>query len=472
MVTRPRIVVLGAGPAGLGAAWQLAERGLAEVTVLERGDRVGGNAASFALEGIHVDLGSHRLHPACPPEILAALRGLLGEDLLDRPRRGRIRLAGRWIAFPPRPVDLALRLPPSFALGMARDAAAKVLRRPRAPGRESFQSVLEAGLGPTFTRGFYVPYARKIWGLEPDLLEPEQARRRVAASSLGRLVGKVLRIRRGGAGSGRFFYPRRGFGQISETIAEAARDAGARVVLGAQVRRVVLRPDGIEVVAEREGSSQAVTGDAVWSTIPVTALVRALEPPAPEGVASALSSLGSRAMVLLYLVLETDRFTPYDAHYFPEESLPFTRVSEPRNYADGAGTEGLTVLCAELPCAVGDAVWSADDEALGERVLEGLAATGLPVAAPVRRVVTRRLSHAYPIYRHGSREAFAAVDRWLEGLPRVVSFGRQGLFAHDNTHHALAMAWAAADCLQPDGLLDRQRWAGHRREFESHVVED
>src|SRR5215203_809664 len=117
-----RIAILGAGPAGLGAAWQLVRQGKADVTVFEQKDTVGGNAGSFELAGLNVDYGSHRLHPSCNPEILDDLRVLLGEDLLDRPRHGRIRLQDRWIHFPLKPQDLMLRLPVSFGTGVAFDA--------------------------------------------------------------------------------------------------------------------------------------------------------------------------------------------------------------------------------------------------------------------------------------------------------------------------------------------------------------
>ena len=106
------VLVLGAGPAGLGAAYRLASRGHS-VVVLERAPTVGGLAASFDVAGVRVDYGSHRLHPATPPEIMAALRSLLGDDLQRRRRRGRIRIAGRLVAFPPHPIDLLRNLPPS-----------------------------------------------------------------------------------------------------------------------------------------------------------------------------------------------------------------------------------------------------------------------------------------------------------------------------------------------------------------------
>ena len=174
----------------------MARRDRLGVTVLERNAWVGGNAASFELEGLRVDYGSHRLHPACDPEVLGDIRALLGDDLLDRPRHGRIRLRGRWIHFPLKPLDLAFRLPPSFALGVAADAVRKLpghrgRRSDGSSGEENFATVLEAGLGRTICRDFYFPYARKIWGLDPEELSTTQARRRVSAGSLSKMLGKV-----------------------------------------------------------------------------------------------------------------------------------------------------------------------------------------------------------------------------------------------------------------------------------------
>src|SRR5919108_4549548 len=124
------LIVLGAGPAGVGAAYRTARAGH-KVVVLERAPGPGGAAASFELDGIRVDHGSHRLHPAIEPRILDDLQGLLGDELQRRPRNGRIFLEGRWIRFPLRPADLARRLPPSFAAGAAADAPPP--RGPRPP---------------------------------------------------------------------------------------------------------------------------------------------------------------------------------------------------------------------------------------------------------------------------------------------------------------------------------------------------
>lgn len=475
-MSKPHIVILGAGPAGVGAAYRLTREGLADVTVLERNATVGGNASSFVLAGMPVDYGSHRLHPSSDPQVLADIRELLGEDLLDRPRHGRIRLDGKWIHFPLKPLDLATHLSPGFTFGFVGDAVSKMVNRSKGDAANAnFATVLEKGLGKTICREFYFPYARKVWGLEPEALSPEQGKRRVGANSVGRMISKVLAnvpgIKR--QGTGRFFYPRFGFGAICEAYHFAAHGAGATFVFGAQVEGVDTR-DGVvtNVRYVREGRSAGLAADYVWSTIPLTVLANSLTPPPPASALAAAQALDYRAMILIYAVLEQEQFSEYDAHYFPETEIPITRLSEPKKYRAGFGPRERTILCAELPCSPGDAVWNMSDQELGSLFCVSLEQAGLPIRAPVSQIVTRRLRYAYPIYRNGYEESFRALDRHVEGIQGLLTFGRQGLFAHDNTHHALYMAYAATSCLDRQGNFDRARWADARRVFETHIVED
>ncbi|MBW2240775.1 MAG: FAD-dependent oxidoreductase [Deltaproteobacteria bacterium] len=467
------VAILGAGPAGLGAALSLAQRGF-PVTVFERNNAVGGNAGSFELAGLRVDYGSHRLHPASDPEVLELIRGLVGDDLLTRPRHGRIRLMGRWLHFPLRAGDLALRVHPRFAVGVALDLARKIL--PSAPDDQgTFASILERGLGRTICQEFYFPYARKIWGMEPEAISAAQAEKRVSSGSIGKMLKRLVP---GGSGSGSsqpkgvFYYPRRGFGQISESLLEAARAAGAEILLEAELKQIAPKATGAGIEFEHDGHLRSMEARHVWSTIPVTALVGLLDPKAPEPVCKAARSLRFRSMLLVYLVLPQDQFTPYDAHYFPGADLHITRLSEPKNYAAVSEPAGRTVLCAELPCQMDDDVWAMSDEALGDLVRDDLGRAGLPRPERLEGVAVRRLPHAYPLYPTGYQTHFDAIDEWLEGIPGLLSFGRQGLFAHDNTHHALYMALAASRCLGDDGSLDQAAWAAERRIFATHVVED
>lgn len=468
---RTDVAILGAGPAGLGLAYRLGRRDNFAVTVLERGENVGGNAGSFELCGMRVDYGSHRLHPSCAPEILDDVKSMLGAELLDRPRHGRIRLRNQWVHFPLKPLDLVLNLPYSFMAGVALDG---VLRRLSSPQGDNFASVLEAGLGKTICKDFYFPYARKIWGCDPATLDAEQARRRVSAGSLAKMVRKILQSVPGVGkqGRGRFFYPTGGYGAISEAYAQAAVSRGVRL-------KLVTSVGAVETVAGRVRAVQAigpvgeewVTADLVCSTIPVTQLVRLIQPQAPDAVLRSACALPFRAMILIYLVLETEQFSEYDAHYFPGLDVRITRLSEPKNYGL-AKCPGRTVLCAEMPCSIDDPVWRATDAELGSTVRSALEAAQLPIRCKVSSVASRRLPHAYPIYTRGYREHFARIEEWLGEIGGLVSFGRQGLFAHDNTHHALAMAYGLDDCLREDGSFDGELWKQYRTRFQEHVVED
>jgi protoporphyrinogen oxidase len=453
------VAVLGAGPAGLMAALTLAQTGRS-VVVLEQAPAPGGLAGSFEVDGVRVDHGSHRLHRACPPEILATLADLLGDDLQRRRRNGRIRMGGRWIAFPPQPLDAARHLPPAFVLRAARDVAFSPLRRARA---DTFAEVVRARLGPAMADDFYNPYVRKIWGVDPSQLSGELARRRVSAGSASDLL---QRLRRPDPDSGTFLYPRRGFGEIVERLADAAVAAGAELNLGVRVTSFsdggIIRTNGPTVHASQ-----------VWSTIPAPVLATLADPAPPEAVMRAARSLEYRALVLCYIVLARGRYTPFDAHYFPTSEVTASRVSEPKNYRDAAGIDPAdrTVLCAELPCTPGDKIWEADPDELATTTMTELARAGLPAATPVHAEV-RRVRFAYPVYRTGYEAAFETIDEWVAARPRLLTFGRQGLFAHDNTHHALAMGAAAAESLRPDGELDTARWAAARAGFRDHVVED
>ncbi len=170
MANKPHVVILGAGPAGLGAAFQLrSPRSSLESACWNKIARSAATPAAStwpkceSITAVIVFI-QHVIRK------FLEIFGLLGDDLLDRPRHGRIRLCGRWIHFPLKPMDLALRLPPGFAVGVAGDLARKAFGRSAmdAVHGETFASVLEKGLGRTICDNFYFPYVQKIWGLEPE----------------------------------------------------------------------------------------------------------------------------------------------------------------------------------------------------------------------------------------------------------------------------------------------------------------
>jgi protoporphyrinogen oxidase len=221
---------------------------------------------------------------------------------------------------------------------------------------------------------------------------------------------------------------------------------------------------------ELDVGTRHVSADVVVSTIPPEPLVTAAD--APADVIAAARGLVTRGAILVYLVVPRARYTMFDAHYFPGRDVTIARLSEPKNYRDSLDDPAdLTVLCAELPAAVGDDGWRTGDTELAAAVRDDLVRSGLPDPHPIAHHVVR-MPGVYPVYDHGFAARQAVVEAWTAAQPRLVAVGRQALFAHDNTHHALAMGWAAADALGADGRIDSTRWDTARQTFRNHVVED
>jgi protoporphyrinogen oxidase len=298
-----------------------------------------------------------------------------------------------------------------------------------------------------------------------------QAQKRVSANSLTKIVKKVFSAV--GKPTPTFYYPKRGFGQIWDAISGAARDHGANIVPCAKVMDVHQEGGRIRAVTyECQSATHTLPADYIWSTLPVTILLRCLDPKPPQAILETATKIKLRAMILVYLILEQDQFSEFDAHYFPGSDIPITRLSEPKNYSDSQEPAGLTALCAELPCDLSDDVWTMTDDELNRIVLTSLDRANIPVTAPVRHTLVRRIPHAYPIYDKGFEDHLGIVESYVGKIDRLLSFGRQGLFVHDNSHHALFMGHAAVDCLDARGRFDAEKWATYRRAFESHVVED
>jgi protoporphyrinogen oxidase len=485
---KQKVIILGAGPAGLALAIKLLRRRELknEVLVIEQNPYVGGITASFEYEGLVFDYGSHRLHPSTAEDILQDIRDLLGRDLLTRPRNGRIRLLGRFVKFPLNPLDLVLHLPLSFLIGIVWDTTKKIFKRKR-KDNASYAEVLLNGLGQTICNTFYFPYARKLWKLNPEEISAVQAYRRISANNVMKMIRKALSVIPGfkSEKSGIFYYPSKGFGEICQAMAREVEQLGGEIKLSTTVREVhlqynrgksiIVAPSDVELKGDKSRLSpsfEEILADFVFSTIPMMDLVKSLRPKVPGEISNACQRLQYRSMIFCYLLLKTNYFTPYDAHYFPESDFIFSRMSEPKHYNASQEPRGLTGLCFEIPCSYGDEIWNASEDTISGRVVKDLEDAGLSIRSLIKANFIRRHPKVYPVYDLGYESHFQLVDDYLSQISGLISLGRQGLFVHDNVHQAIEMAYRASDCLQPQLVWNSVMWRSYREKFNRNVVVD
>lgn len=448
-----RPVIIGAGPTGLAAAWALCEAGTPPL-ILEKQEDVGGLSGSFDWAGFQADYGPHRLHQAAGPEIVALYQAALGEGLGERKRSGVVHLGGRRL---PYPLSIPGLLGGLGLGGSVRHLVSALAARILPPRGEDFGGEAARRLGRLAARRLYEPAARKVWGLEPDQLDVSLGRARVQKTG----PWAVLQAATGKKGSGRrYFYPDQGAGGLSRGLARRIREAGGEIRCGVTVEG--LRIEGGRVVGVIvEG--RAIEASSVIATAPLPALCQWV------GRGDAAEGLEYRSLVLLYLLLDVDRVSGHDVHYFSDPDLPANRLFEMKGFSNGEGPVGRTVVGFDLPCTLGDSIWTSAPSALVEKVHKALQQVGVGDAG-VLDVTAVRFPQAYPIYRKGYT---VPRDRALDALSTVEGLypvGRHALFVHDNVHHACAAGLAAGRAVA--GAVSAQSWRQAQAPFLYAQIED
>ena len=408
--------------------------------LFEAADEVGGNARTLQLGPFRYDTGAHRFHDK-NDAVTADVKALLGDDLRRVDAPSQICWRGRRIDFPLAPYDLLRKLSPSL---LARIAWEQFSIPRVADDADHFREMALQSYGPTLAEHFLLNYTEKLWGADASELSP-----RVAGDRLEGLDLKTFLLEAFGGGAnkarhldGSFYYPKHGYGQIAEATADAL--GREHIHTGARVTK--LSHDGTRIRRVTINDAEPVRVNTLVSTLPLTLVLRLLDPPPPDDLQALAGSMRFRHLHLVVLGLDRPRLTPNASLYFPDRSVPFTRLYEPKNRSPDMAPNDQTVVVLERPCHPGADDWEQSDAALRRQALTLLTEQGLlNDSDDVVAFAHHAVPFAYPILEVGTEEKAERLTTYLEGFDNLHLLGRSAKFTYTHVHNLYAHARTLAE---------------------------
>jgi protoporphyrinogen oxidase len=454
------VAVLGAGVCGLYAARVLAEAGL-RVTVLDQFEVVGGLAAGQAHNGNFYDLGVHQLH-AFDHEVFADVAELMGDRLIPVAKCAKIRYGDGYRRYPLEFTDLLTGIPPwTLANGVVGLGVQSVRNRVAArPARNAEEALIQLYGRPLYGY-FFRDFTHRYWGMPASSLSPSFVRTKMPRLSAVDVVRRGLgRLGLADPSDGvvesalareTLYYSPTGSRELPLTLAAFVRAHGGEVWLDSPVVGVAVDADRVQAVRYRQaGEERELACDYVISTLPLPALVRAIDPPSPPEVLAAADQLKYKAVTVFGLLVRRPQVLDAQSIYFRERI--FHRVAEPKRCGLVVTPPDYTILLVETTCDVGDDRWRGG-EATRRRISDDLAAEGLIDAADIVETHVMRAEHAYPVFELGFEPYRDRLLDCVAGYHNLWSTGRQGAFAYPNLHQVMRMgATAAGEVLDQLGV--------------------
>jgi protoporphyrinogen oxidase len=447
-----KIVIIGAGIAGLGAAARCIENGEKDVIVLEAGPVPGGLSRSIHRNGYVYDIGPHQIHTP-HDAVIRFLERVLGEDLLVENKRAGQRFLGRDVHYPLTFNDVLFKMP----LGISIRCFASYLRQRihdlmvrREPA--NFEDWVIRNFGKKLYKIYFGPYTTKVWGIHPAMMTARSAAERIAVPGLSDVLLNIVsrRFRRFGKHSDLphspyqrvFHYPRHGFGQFAELLAARVAAGGGRLLYAQPLTGLRSGPEGMIL---EYGRGVALSAQHVISTMPVDRLQFML---AGEDGANPRLELPFRSLVLILLEVAQPRVTPCHWIYFPDADCIFQRSTEFGNFSLAMAPAGRSAVCLEIPCDHDDEIWRMDPGTLFSRAMADARKQNILDPRWVAGYQIVRERYAYPLFDLESEEKLRQIRKFLALFPRLQSIGRQGEFRYINVDDALLAGFAAANRLR------------------------
>jgi protoporphyrinogen oxidase len=464
MSGKQRVVVLGAGPAGITAAWRLSELGY-PVTVLDRDGAVGGMARTIKFGKYFVDYGPHTFHIRETDEsrtVLKSISRFFGKDPLILTRGTRVLLRGKEYVYPLEMLQVLTGVSPILSARIVFDYLMATLKSTFSPAKkeDSFEEWGVRNLGRTLYDLCFGIYSARVWGLPTGQISSKQAQR-VAKLNLKNIILRTLGIRADPATYfTKYMYPREGISLLYEGMAAEVRAAGNTILLNSPVVRLERTGDRIaRVVYTAEGREQTIEADVVLSTLPLPALVGMTTPPLSATVVEHASKLRYRSLKLIYIALKRPQMTDYHWVYLLDEHFRVNRLSEQKNVSPDMVPPDRTVLCIELSLWKEEPLWQASDEEIYQLALRDLMKMGYGVTeAEVDEYHVTDIPTAYPVYELNFEDHLIPVLDGVHEIPNLLTLGRHGLFLNNSMDDNVLLGMQIADHInRPEGA-DSQAW--------------
>lgn len=431
------IAILGGGIAGLAAAYFLNKKGF-DFTVYESEKIAGGNCRTINFGDFKIDTGAHRFHDK-DKEMTAEMLSFMKEKVHEINVPSYIFHRGKLIHFPLTPTDVFYNLHFSEVFKAAWFFIADKFKF-KTTG--NFESLVYQKYGRYISDLFLTNYSEKLWGEKCSELSTEVAGSRLKNLNLNSIILEFLfRKKRSKHLEGSFYYPLQGFGDIAKQMVAAF--GNEKLKTNSRVTKLITNQNRIsEVVLNND---IRISPDLLISTLPVTLMIKMLEPAAPKEILDTINELKFRHIKLVIFTLNKPAVNRAATMYFPGKQYLFTRCYEPRNRSKFMSPEGKTSLVAEIPFALSDKVDKMSDDELINETKKGLLSTKLFSENEILEAHILTIPFAYPVLIKGFEEKFMKVFEFLSQFENLYITGRSGRFEYSWVHNMMRWGKEIAD---------------------------
>ncbi len=435
-----KVLIIGAGPAGLSCAYELVKQGV-EVEVFESSERVGGMSGSFDLWGQRVDIGPHRFFSK-EQHVNQFFKEVVGDDFTLVNRLTRIYYRNRFFQYPLKVGNVLGNLPLGTISRILWDYGMQRIRPIKNP--ETFEDWVTNRFGKKLFEIFFKSYSEKLWGIPCSKIDADWAAQRIKTLSLFQAILFAIKENRGKHKTlvDQFAYPNNGTGQLYEQCAQKIIAKGGEIHFGKRVKQVLTEGKNTTGVLLENGDK--ILADVVVSTMPVTNLVGGLQP--SEEVKKAVGELYYRNTILVYLEIDGKNLFEDNWIYVHSNDVKHGRITNFRNWTPqlNRGCE-TTILCMEYWSFEQEELWKMTDEELASLARKEIKKLGLiPPNMGVLKHHVLRIPKCYPVYETGYQEHLKVVEQFLDGHKNLIPIGRYGAFKYNNQDHSILMGILAA----------------------------